>query len=143
MNNPFSGNIRYDTTTLILVHHFVQKYSTKVEKRINTVSQKVMDRLQAYHWPGNVRELENIVERAVITSRSSRLELGEWFSQKAAVAGTSTIATLEDMEREHIIKALELTRWRVSGAQGAAKILGINPYTLNSRMKKLGISRPV
>lgn len=126
----------------LLVNHFVQEYSTKVGKRIETVSQKVMERLQAYHWPGNVRELENIIERAVIISRGTQLELGDWFSQEKAPSDVSQIATLEEVERAHIIKALQFTRWRVSGAKGAAEILGMNPYTLVSRMKKLGISRP-
>ncbi len=126
----------------LLVNHFVQKYGSKVGKRIETVSQKVMERLQTYHWPGNVRELENIIELAIIISRGDQLELGDWFSQKEAPSDVSQIATLEEVERAHIIKALQFTRWRVSGAKGAAEILGMNPYTLVSRMRKLGISRP-
>ncbi len=126
----------------LLVNHFVQKYSSKVGKVIKTVSQKIMERLQDYHWPGNVRELENIIERAVIISRGNQLELGDWFSQKEASSEISQIATLKTVERAHIIKALQFSRWRVSGTKGAAEILGMNPYTLVSRMKKLGISRP-
>ena len=126
----------------LLVNHFVQKYSSKVGKRIETVSQKVMERLQAYYWPGNVRELENIIERAVIISRGPHLELDDWFSPKEASSEVSQLATLEEVERAHIVKALQFTRWRVSGTKGAAEILGMNPYTLVSRMKKLEISRP-
>ncbi len=126
----------------LLVNHFVQKYSSKVGKRIETVSQKVSEHLQAYHWPGNVRELENIIERAVIISRGTQLELGDWFSQEKAPSDVSQVATLEEVERAHITKALQFTRWRVSGAKGAAEILGMNPYTLVSRMKKLAIRRP-
>jgi len=126
----------------LLMNHFVQKYSTKIGKQIDTVSPKVMERLQVYHWPGNVRELENIIERAVIVSPGKRLEVGDWLPQKNTPPGISELTTLEDAEKAHILKALEFTNWRVSGAKGAARILGLNPQTLISRMKKLGISRP-
>jgi transcriptional regulator of acetoin/glycerol metabolism len=86
--------------------------------------------------------LENIIERAVIISRGPHLELDDWFSPKEASSEVSQLATLEEVERAHIVKALQFTRWRVSGTKGAAEILGMNPYTLVSRMKKLEISRP-
>jgi formate hydrogenlyase transcriptional activator len=126
----------------LLVKYFIQKYSKKVGKQIEKVPRNVMESLQRYHWPGNVRELENIIERAAILSHGTRLELGDWFSQKETPSRTSKMVTLEDVERAHIIKALKMARWRVSGEKGAAKILGLNPQTLISRMKKLGISRP-
>lgn len=125
----------------LLVNHFVQKYSTKVGKRIDTVSQNVMERLQAYQWPGNVRELENILERAVIISRGTRLELGDWFLQKETPSEVSKMVTLEEVERAHIIEVLELTHWRIRGEKGAAEILGLKPTTLEARMKKLEIKR--
>lgn len=87
-------------------------------------------------------EFENIVERAVIVSQSSRLKEGDWLPQKDAPPGISELSTLEEAEKVHILKALEFTDWRVSGAKGAAKILGVKPTTLESRMKKLGIHRP-
>ena len=123
----------------LLVNHFVQKYSTKIGKRIDTVSQKVMGRLQAYHWPGNVRELENIVERAVIVCQGACLKVGDWLPQKDAPPDLSELTTLEEAEKAHILRALESTNWRVSGDKGAAKILGVKRTTLEARMKKLGI----
>ena len=125
----------------LLVQHFVSKYGTKAGKKIDKISQSVMDTLQAYHWPGNVRELENIIERAVIISRENQLELGDWLPKVVASPNKTTISPLEENEREHIIKALEITGWRVSGEKGAAKILRINPKTLQSRMRKLSIHR--
>jgi len=128
----------------ILVEHFLRRYCKKTGRVIEVIPQKTMDTLQAYHWPGNVRELENIIERAVILSRGKRLELGDWFAAEPDLpASASDIATLEELERNHILHVLKLTRWRVSGPKGAAKILDINAQTLVSRMKKLGIERPV
>ncbi|HUU28675.1 MAG TPA: sigma 54-interacting transcriptional regulator [archaeon] len=125
----------------LLVNHFVMKYGAKIGKKIDTVPQLVMDTLQAYHWPGNVRELENVIERAVIVSRGNQLELGEWLPRTVSSPVGSHSTTLEEREREQIIEALELTGWRVSGEKGAAKILGIKPTTLDSRIKKLSIKR--
>ena len=100
-----------------------------------------MDTLQNYHWHGNVRELENIIERAVIVSQGKRLELDDWLPKKDVQSDISNTTTLEEMEKAHIIKTLELTGWRVSEKKGTAKILGLNPQTLVSRMKKLNIQR--
>ncbi len=125
----------------LLVRHFVKKFSPRAGKHIEAVPQKVMDTLQAYQWPGNVRELENIIERAVIVSRGKLLELGDWLPRQIASSGISGIPTLEENEKALILEALERTNWRVSGEKGAAKILAINPQTLVSRMKKLGIRR--
>jgi transcriptional regulator of acetoin/glycerol metabolism len=85
--------------------------------------------------------LENIIERAVIVCRGKRLEPGDWLPQKCMPAGASNITILEEVERAHILKVLESTRWQVSGEKGAAKILGLNQNTLVSRMKKLDIQR--
>ncbi|MBN2289437.1 MAG: sigma 54-interacting transcriptional regulator [Candidatus Glassbacteria bacterium] len=126
----------------LLVNHFVNKYSAKTGKKIDSISQHVIDSLQAYHWPGNVRELENVIERAVIVSRGNRLELAEWLqSSRDSSDDDSQIFTLEELEREHIIKVMELTGWRVRGKSGSAELLGIKPTTLESRMDKLGIKR--
>lgn len=125
----------------LLVRYFVLKYGTKLGKRVETISQKTMDALQAYPWPGNVRELENVIERAVIISRGSELELGEWLPKPGVSPRSMRVATLQELEREHIIQALELTGWKVSGEKGAAKLLGLKPTTLEARMKKLGIRR--
>ncbi len=125
----------------LLVSHFVKKCAAKTGKKLETISAEVMNVLQAYHWPGNVRELENVIERAVIVSEGKQLALGDWLPRTSASHGASPIPTLEELEREHVIKALELTGWRVSGEKGAAKILGMNRTTLEARMKKLGIAR--
>tara|TARA_B100000315_G_scaffold11110_1_gene10793 strand:+ start:318 stop:2042 length:1725 start_codon:yes stop_codon:yes gene_type:complete len=124
----------------LLVKYFIMKYGSKIGKRIEKISEKVMDRLQAYQWPGNVRELENIIERAVIVSQGKQLELGDWVPKTGEVQGKQ-LETLEEIEREHIRDILGTTCWRVSGKKGAAKILGLKPTTLESRMKKLNIKR--
>ena len=104
-----------------------------------------MDALLDYDWPGNIRELENIIERAIILSRNGILEYGEWIPiEKVPVAENAKLSidmTLDDVEKRHIIATLKKTGWKVSGEKGAAKILGINPTTLEARMKKLGIRR--
>jgi formate hydrogenlyase transcriptional activator len=98
--------------------------------------------LKSYPWPGNIRELEHVIERAVILSQGSQLELDDWMPKGPASAGGAPPDTLEEVERSHILAVLHQTAWRVSGEKGAAKILGLNPTTLEARMKKLGISRP-
>lgn len=125
----------------ILVGHFVNKYNAKIGRQIEKIPPDIMDRLQAYHWPGNVRELENVIERAVIISHGSQLELGKFPFRENLDFDKSDAVTLEEVERAHILKVLELTKWRVSGEKGAAEILGINPQTLFSKMRKLGINR--
>ena len=104
-----------------------------------------MDKLTDYHWLGNVRELENVIERTVVLSQGNQLELRDWLplagDSLPDMQDMSDIPTIENLEREHIIKVLELTGWLVSGEKGAAKILGMKSTTLNARMKKLGITR--
>jgi formate hydrogenlyase transcriptional activator len=125
----------------LLVNHFVKKSCKKIGKNITFIPKNVMDAFLNYDWPGNVRELENIIERAVITSSPDRLELtGELIKQDIHIGSTS-IAPLEEYERDYIIKVLEKVNWRVSGEKGAAKLLGLNPKTLESRMRKLNIRR--
>jgi DNA-binding NtrC family response regulator/streptogramin lyase len=125
----------------LLINHFVKKYSARIGKKIETVSPNVIATLQAYDWPGNVRELENVIERAVIVSQGKQLKLDDWLPQTNARSNEPTIVTLEDMERHHILKILEMTGWRISGERGAAKRLNINASTLRSRMEKLGIKK--
>lgn len=126
----------------ILVRHFVEKYSIKTGTKIDTISQQVMKTLQSYRWPGNVRELENIIERALVTTKGTSLEVGDWFlPQKNTVSNPSHTHTMQEIEKTHICKTLEKTHWRVSGVGGAAEMLGLKPTTLEARMKKLGIKR--
>jgi len=123
-----------------LVNHFVKKYSTKIGKNIDKIPQAIIDDFMNYHWPGNVRELENVIERAVVISPHNKLILDEhsisYFKDNNE---DDEIFTLQENEKNLILKALKQTNGRVSGDKGAAKILGINSQTLVSRMKKLGI----
>ncbi len=96
--------------------------------------------LQDYDWPGNVRELQHVIERAVILTQGHQLAFDEGFLQ-TKTEPSSNVITLEEVERNHICKVLEETGWRVSGKFGAAEMLGLKPTTLESRMKKLGITR--
>jgi PAS domain S-box-containing protein len=122
-----------------LVWSFIREFEVKMGKRIETIPQKTMDALQGYPWPGNVRELKNIIEHAMIITKDSKLEC----DIPTIVNSTlQTGRTLRDIERKHIIDTLEMVRWRVSGKNGAAEILGLKPTTLEARMKKLGINRP-
>lgn len=125
----------------LLVNYFIKKYSIRVGKTIETVPKHLLDLFTAYHWPGNVRELENVIERAVITSRGKSLSLEDGLPVIEKNSDTGFLS-LEEMEKEHILRAMQRTNWRVSGERGAAKLLGINSKTLESRMQKLGISRP-
>jgi transcriptional regulator of acetoin/glycerol metabolism len=97
--------------------------------------------LQNYPWPGNVRELENVLERAVINSSGPKLRLVDELKTQQKDLST-TQKTLEAVEREHIVRILEQTQWKVSGKKGAAEILGLNRSTLRARMRKLGIRQP-
>jgi chemotaxis protein methyltransferase CheR len=123
---------------LPLVWSFVQEFSKRMGKRIESIPQKGVEALQAYPWPGNVRELRNVTERAMIITTGPVLHLDV---PKIAQSGADQSGTLEEVEKRHIIEALDTTGWQVSGKDGAAEILGINPKTLESMMKKLGIQR--
>jgi transcriptional regulator of acetoin/glycerol metabolism len=111
-------------------------------KQINHIPKTVMDNLLSYHWPGNVRELENVIERAVILSPDQTLQISELQNpQSNAGDDSKPLRSLADMEKSHIINALDKTNWLVSGEHGAASILEMHPNTLRSRMNKLGIRR--
>lgn len=125
----------------LLVEYFVREYAKKIGREINVIPRSVLSTLENYNWPGNIRELENIIERGVILSHGHQLEIGNWFHGESQPEEEKQLRTLTELERAHILKVLDSTRWRVSGPNGAAQILGINPQTLVSRMKKLGIQR--
>ena len=122
----------------VLVRHFAMKHGARLGKKIESVSEAAIAALGSYDWPGNVRELENIVERAVIVARDGELRFDEGLSNARGSTPTM-VATLDDLQREHIKRVLELTNGRISGKRGAAEILGTKPSTLTSRMKRLGI----
>ncbi len=123
---------------LPLVWSFVQEFSKRMGKRIESIPQKEVEGLQAYAWPGNVRELRNVTERAMIISTGPVLHLDV---PKIAQSCNGMSGTLEEVDKRRIIEALNTTGWQVSGKNGAAEILGINPKTLESRMQRLGIQR--
>ncbi|MGB4786762.1 MAG: sigma 54-interacting transcriptional regulator, partial [Candidatus Acidiferrum sp.] len=146
----------------LLVRYFVQRFSRSLNKEVEYIPADAMDALSNYSWPGNIRELENLLERAVILSpgKELRVPLSELKSATlAAAAGadssfsftsstsstslTSAISTLEEAERQHILRALKQTQWRIAGPKGAAVLLGMKRTTLQARMRKLGIRRPV
>ncbi len=126
-----------------LVKHFTEQFSAKLGKNIHIIPQKVMNSLAAYFWPGNVRELRNIIERAVILSPGSKLQLDDTFELSGKKEfHNNGISKLEDVMKSHIVQILKAKNWIIEGISGAAVTLDINPGTLRSRMKKLGIRRP-
>ena len=127
----------------LLVNAFVEKFSKKHRKQIGQVAQSTIVKLQNYDWPGNVRELMNVIERAVITTKGNKLQLIDEFKAPVRIneEKEGKISTLEDVEREHILKVLEACDWKISGDDGAANILNLHPNTLRSRMEKLDIKK--
>jgi chemotaxis protein methyltransferase CheR len=97
--------------------------------------------LQDYAWPGNVRELANVLERAVINTTGTVLRVADHFEKAQVAELAQTNKTLEEMEKEYIIRILDNTGWRIEGHKGAARVLGLNPSTLRTRMAKLGIQK--
>jgi formate hydrogenlyase transcriptional activator len=130
----------------MLVRHFTQRFARRMGRRIETIPSTVMDALVHYPWPGNIREMQNVIERAVILSRGPELEisLSEFKRQMKAASADfpSSLSTLEEAEREHILRALGETNWILGGSAGAAFKLGMKRTTLQSKMRRLGIARP-
>jgi formate hydrogenlyase transcriptional activator len=124
----------------LMVQAFIDRYSRKLGKQITSIQKETMKELQDYPWPGNVRELESIIERAVILCPGPVLQLADKLEISSPQL-SSVVRTLEETERNQILKILSETRWRIEGKDGAAAILGLNPSTLRARMHKLGIVR--
>jgi formate hydrogenlyase transcriptional activator len=146
----------------LLVRYFVQKFSRRLNKTVSYIPAEAMEALANYAWPGNIRELENFIERAVLLSPAKELRVpiselkpaalaaaaGEDSSSsfhvlRSAASANSSISTLEEAERQHILRALRQTEWRIAGPKGAAALLDMKRTTLQARMRKLGIRRPV
>jgi len=120
----------------LLVWTFLEDLSSRMGKKITQVPRTTMDALQRHLWPGNVRELRNVIEHGAIITTGDTLKVPLLDDAAPAVVLPQTLA---DAEREHIQRVLESTGWRIKGPKGAAAALGLNPATLYSRMKKLGI----
>jgi transcriptional regulator with GAF, ATPase, and Fis domain len=126
----------------LLVNWFVNKFNRKMGKSITTIPANLIRHLQTFDWPGNIRELENVIERAVITSRNSILKLTDKLSaSNPGTYGNGVSRKLADVEKVHIANVLEDTHWKIEGKHGAARVLGLAPSTLRDRMRKLGIRR--
>jgi len=124
-----------------LVEHFVKRFSQKVGRRISSIPPSSLKTLHDYAWPGNVRELANVLERAVINTNGAVLRIVDNFEKPQVEELSRPDKTLEEMEKEYILRILDNTGWRIEGRKGAARILGLNPSTLRTRMAKLGIQK--
>jgi transcriptional regulator with GAF, ATPase, and Fis domain len=124
----------------LLVWRFVEEFSQEFGKRIDVIPRENMTELQRYSWPGNIRELRNVVERAMIVATGPQLVIPLPVRTGAAVRVSDRLV---DVEREHIRRVLETSAWRIRGAGGAADRLGLKPTTLETRMGKLGLRRPL
>jgi DNA-binding NtrC family response regulator len=125
----------------LLVRHYVEKYALRMNKRIDTISEVTMDALCRHSWPGNIRELQNFIERAVILTPESTLQIQVDELDRSTPITSTSANTLEDIEREHILQTLRQTGGIVGGRRGAALRLGLKRTTLLSKMEKLGISK--
>ncbi len=126
----------------MLIHHFVEKCSVRLHKRIEVIPDEAVQVMMRWRWPGNIRELENFVERSVILSEGNRLsppldELRDEILRRPSESD----GTLRDKEREHIIEILRQTQGALSGPAGAAARLGLKRTTLQYKMQRLGINR--
>jgi formate hydrogenlyase transcriptional activator len=126
----------------LLINFFLSKFGKKLGKEVRGVSQQAMQNLVNYSWPGNVRELQNVVERGVVLANGPIIQMSEAMPRSESPASESAVYTLEQIERNHILRVLNETKWVIHGRKGAAEVLDINPSTLRSRMEKLGIKRP-
>lgn len=129
----------------VLINHFVSKFSSKYRKEIKHILKEDLESMINYDWPGNVRELENLIERSIIVSKGDNISFNlgtnppNGFQRREL---KSIGRTLDDVQREHIFRTLKSANWKITGTDGAAKILDLKPSTLRDRMKKLNISKP-
>lgn len=122
-----------------LVFFFLKHFCKKMDKQIDNISKSTMNSLYNHKWPGNVRELKNTIERAVIITPGNTLQIELQSNQPTT---GNQLLTFEEGQRQHILRTLKHTSWRIRGQHGAAEILGLKPTTLESKMAKLGIIRP-
>ncbi len=135
----------------LLVDHILRRLNQTLGKKFEAISNTSLDRLRHYHWPGNIRELQNTLERAAIVGHPPFLEVATLYNQqpnhlqnnqqRPPESTPTTLSTLAEAERQHIINTLNAVNWVIAGKQGAAEILDLPPSTLRSKMKKLTIER--
>jgi len=127
----------------LLVEHFISLLAPAIGKKIDMIPRQAMDLLDSYGWPGNIRELRNVIERSIITSSNSTLQLVDelLIKDQPKTPAPGSNASLDEVQRLHILAILEKTDWKIEGSKGAAQILQLKPSTLRHRMKKLGIKR--
>ena len=129
-----------------LVRHFAALTARRLGRPLEGVGTGFIEAAGRYDWPGNIRELENVVERALITSRDGRLDAFTPPAASPAATGSAPAQfhgrTLEEVERDHLRATLDALRWQIEGEDGAARVLGLNPSTLRGRLRKLGLRKP-
>jgi formate hydrogenlyase transcriptional activator len=126
-----------------LVHCFLDRFAKKLGKPLRCLSDEALARVVRYSWPGNVRELQNVLERAAILARGPVVEIDEALDQRLGENDhPSPIMTLQEVERAHILRVLEETHGTIEGPKGAARVLGLHPNTLRSRLQRIGIKHP-
>ena len=127
----------------LLVQHFLAQFQRKLKKALRTLAPESFHLVAQYAWPGNIRELQNVLERACVLAQGDVVHVVDLLQNRpvALTTWTSDVPTLEDVEREHILRVLGLTHGVIQGPHGAARILGLHPNTLRSRMERLGILR--
>lgn len=128
----------------LLVQHFVSRFNKRFGRQITKIPDGVLEKLKNYAWPGNIRELQHVIERAVINTQGDTLVLTDSLKSPIGVqtSGQNGLKTIAQNERDHILQVLDVVNWKIEGPAGAAQILDLNPGTLRSRMKKLGIQKP-
>ncbi|MBL4676827.1 MAG: sigma-54-dependent Fis family transcriptional regulator, partial [Mucilaginibacter sp.] len=129
----------------VLAAHFIQRFAKKTGKKINVLSQRAIMELQQHPWPGNVRELEHFLERKVLITQDHMIRSFDLPAKHTLLSAKSVaiapVKTIDENEREHIMHVLKLCNGRIGGKNGAAKLLGVPPTTLSSKLKRLGIRR--
>ncbi|MBF4519162.1 sigma 54-interacting transcriptional regulator [Flavobacterium sp. ANB] len=144
MNLPPLRNRREDIPSLAM--HFIERFSKKMRKQITGLSHNVLNQLLQYNWPGNIRELEHLIERSVLLSHTDTIKEILLPAQKNTITNINdteelSIKTIDENEREYILKVIKHVNGKIAGVGGAAELLGVPPSTLTSKMKRLGIKK--